>query len=333
MFSYGEDETEEPQPAYVISLGGTAGEIVDESRVLLDYPTYNGRSQIGSLRIDSDREVEDFASGLLIPIPDGREIDRNKDLPGSIHKFKRNDTTYVYSITGTEDLVPQGYLAAVMNYGRIDSRIDADIRNLAATFPHPGGPLGLNVFVVAWLGRGTGAGSLLVVLSVLQSLRLSLRDDAVAVERFALLTLPSVHDDQNEHVERWTHAAAVLASLSAAQQHGLLVAPDQTLEGPVAEWILLHGQPPVAPPDLKAQTMDAAATLRVLCDPGPLGNEIRTELRNMGVPQAAADPPEVFKSMGVSTLVFEHAAACQLLADLLLHQADEIASSKGLGGF
>jgi hypothetical protein len=177
----------------------------------------------------------------------------------------------------------------------------------------------LRLFVVAWAGRASGVLPLLTTLTLAQRLKADLELYDVELDRWLLLTLPSLGNDR--HAEMLVRSTGVLLSLTAASRFGAEVIAGQQLIAPIVEWPVVVRRGPGAPVPLEAHLHEAGAVLRLLFDPGPLGLAVRGHMERLDRPGPVE--ASIFFSITIGSLVLDHEPVVDLLTDLTLARADE----------
>lgn len=304
-------ETQQPQITYVLALGGTGGEIVHRARIAQDFPAVGGHSQFRLLHIDTSHERN---AEFVASVPDGQSILANGTLMRHVSRFMHGPETghrYMESRTGART-VPEAYLASVSSYTALRDRIESDLRGLIGDENKPQ----VRVFVVAWTGRHSGSGLLPVVLAILADAKAHLAQE-MQMERWLFLTQPALPMVRDQHVELLTKRTAVLAVLTAAQVSGIEVYDQKFLKGPIAEFSFLIGAAPGSQ-EIGKQIGQAAAILRLLADPGALGNALRGRILSV---DSEVKPLGLARGIGLGSMLLERPHLLDLLADLALGQA------------
>ena len=322
--------TRTSRPAAFITVGGTARQVLETSRVLRDYPRYDGRPQVRDLHLDTDASEWPDVDRLVVAVPDGGEIEARRTHRADLHALMRPDHAYRRSRAGAAS-IPEAFLAGAGQYPEIYRRIHALLHGLlGAAGPAPGQIELIRVYIVAWTGRSTGGGLLLHVLQVGQRLKRELAEFGVELDRYLLLTRPTLVN-HHRHTEMLVRSTAVLTALEAASRYGLEVAEGQRLEAPVCEYAFVLGRGRGVPSPLPEQLAQAAFVLRLIADPGPLGATLRGRLWQQE-PPPHREEVRIFKSIGLASIVLDRQAVIDLLTDLLLARSDALEAARMDGG-
>lgn len=307
-------ELQVPRPVALATGGGTAAAIAVGSGVVRDHPPFQGQTQARQLLVDIDAgRAAERSDTMVLAVPNGRVVRDDLRLHQHLVPYMLDAVTYGGASAHGAGHPAEAYLAGVNEYLRLWTAFRTMTRTLARVFGNT--PDGVVVLLlVFWIGRATGSGLAPILLQLAQRAQDDLAQMGVRLERYVLLTVPALMDEL--HLDMWRRALATLALLAAAHRHGLPVAPGQVLRGPLAEGpIFVHGAPVGVVPSLDAHNAQAAALVRAIADPGPLGTALRGRVRQAAGAPLRGGGAHIFKAIGMGSLLVDPATA-ELLVDI-----------------